>query len=192
MLRSWARNRNRASIDVFEWQYTTTAVYAQRQRRELDAFDIIIHVGQKSEELCLIAYIFTILRLISTIWRITGALCSEFKYLGHIISNNEHDDNDVLREVRAMFTRTNILARRFSSCSVSVKTVLFRSYCICFYGMELWKCYSSSTVNRLRSCYIKCMKLFFNYSKYYSVTDVDQTATTKFRYSNMCAILRHF
>jgi len=96
----------------------------------------------------------------------------EFKYLGHIISNNERDDNDVLREVRAMFTRTNILARRFSSCSVSVKTVLFRSYCICFYGMELWKCYNLSTVNRLRSCYIKCMKLFFKYSKYYSVTDM--------------------
>ena len=93
----------------------------------------------------------------------------EFKYLGHIIStgNNERDDNDVFREVRAMFTRTNILARRFSSCSVSVKTVLFRSYCVCCYGMELWKCYSLSTVNRLRSCYIKCMKLFFNYSKYY-------------------------
>ena len=32
----------------------------------------------------------------------------EFKYLGHIISYNERDDNDVLREVRAMFTRTNI------------------------------------------------------------------------------------
>jgi len=94
------------------------------------------------------------------------------KYLGHIISNNERDDNDVFREVRAMFTRTNILARRFSCCSVSVKTVLFRSYCICFYGMELWKCYSLSTVNRLRSCYIKCMKLFFKYSKYYSVTDM--------------------
>jgi len=94
------------------------------------------------------------------------------KYLGQIISNNERDDNDVFREVRAMFTRTNILARRFSCCSVSVKTVLFRSYCICFYGMELWKCYSLSTVNRLRSCYIKCMKLFFKYSKYYSVTDM--------------------
>ena len=48
----------------------------------------------------------------------------EFKYLGHIISNNERDENDVVREVRAMFTRTNILARRFSSCSVSVKSLI--------------------------------------------------------------------
>ena len=38
---------------------------------------------------------------------------SEFKYLGHFITNNEHDDKDVLREVRAIFTHTNILACRF-------------------------------------------------------------------------------
>ena len=97
---------------------------------------------------------------------------NEFKYLGHIINNDERDDKDVLREVRAMFTRTNILARRFSLCSVSVKIALFRSFCICFYGMELWSCYTACAINRLRSCYIKCMKTFFKYSKYYSVTSM--------------------
>ena len=96
----------------------------------------------------------------------------EFKYLGHIINNDERDDKDVLREVRAMFTRTNILARRFSLCSVSVKISLFRSFCICFYGMELWSCYTACAINRLRSCYIKCMKTFFKYSKYYNVTSM--------------------
>ena len=46
---------------------------------------------------------------------------TEFKYLGHLITNDECDDKDILREVRAMFTRTNILARRFSLCSLPVK-----------------------------------------------------------------------
>ena len=36
-----------------------------------------------------------------------------------------------------MFTRTNILARRCSLCSVSVKIADLRSFCICF--ME-WNC----------------------------------------------------
>jgi len=31
-----------------------------------------------------------------------------FKYLGHIITNDERDDKDMSREVRAMFTHTNI------------------------------------------------------------------------------------
>jgi len=95
---------------------------------------------------------------------------SEFKYLGHFITNDEHDDKDVLCEVRAMFTHTNILARRFFSCSVSVKIVLFRTFCICFYGMKLWQRYNMCSINGLRSSYIRCMKLFFNYPKYYSVT----------------------
>jgi len=40
----------------------------------------------------------------------------EFKYLGHVIRNDECDDQDIQREIRAMFTHTNrpILARRFS------------------------------------------------------------------------------
>jgi len=36
--------------------------------------------------------------------------------------------------------------------------------------MELWQCYTKCSVNRLRSSYIRCMKIFFNYPKYYSVT----------------------
>jgi len=96
----------------------------------------------------------------------------QFKYLGHVISNEERDDDDILREVKAMFTHANILTRRFGACSVSVKIALFRSYCICFYGMELWKSYTMSAINRLRSCYVKCMKLFFNYPKYHSVTNM--------------------
>jgi len=89
----------------------------------------------------------------------------EFKYLGHFITNDEHNDKDVLREVRDMFTHTNILARRFFSCSVSVKIVLFRTLCICFYGMELRQRYNTCSINRLRSSYIRCMKLFVKYPK---------------------------
>ena len=97
---------------------------------------------------------------------------TEFKYLGHLITNDECDDKDILREVRAMFTRTNILTRRFSLCSLPVKIVLFRTFCICFYGMELWRCFTVCATNRLRSSYIRCMKLFFKYPKYCSVTSM--------------------
>ena len=47
-------------------------------------------------------------------------------------------------------------------CSVAVKTVLFKSFCMCFYGMELWKFYTVGAINRLRSCYIRCMKSFLD------------------------------
>ena len=38
---------------------------------------------------------------------------AEFKYLGHVINNSLTDDDDVKREMRNMFVRTNILLRQF-------------------------------------------------------------------------------
>ena len=92
----------------------------------------------------------------------------EFKYLGYIICYDEIDNKDVLREVHTLFTRANILARRFALCSIAVKSV--KSFCICFYGMELWKCFTAGALNRLRSCYIRCLETFFGYAKCHSVT----------------------
>jgi len=97
---------------------------------------------------------------------------SEFKYLGHIISNNMSDEKDIIREIRNLFFRTNLLARRFAACSFGVKIALFRSFCLCFYGIVLWSFYSKSIYNRMKSCYNKCMKSFFGYRKYFSVTSM--------------------
>jgi len=65
-----------------------------------------------------------------------GANCvkyvSDFRYLGHVIMDNFSDDGDIRREIRCMFTRCNMLRRRFYNCSMSVKLVLFKSFCLLF------------------------------------------------------------
>jgi len=38
---------------------------------------------------------------------------TEFKYLGHMITDNLTDDADMQREVRSLFVRINIIRRRF-------------------------------------------------------------------------------
>ena len=96
----------------------------------------------------------------------------QFKYLGHIISCNQRDDEDIQREIRNMFIRTNILTRRFSRCSIAVKVLLFKSFCLCLYDVALWSSYYISSINKFRSCYNKCMKLFFGYNLYASVTNM--------------------
>jgi len=83
-----------------------------------------------------------------------------FKYLGHMITNTQCDDDDVHREIRNLFTRTNILARRFAKCSVEVKVTLFKAYCISLYDAGLWSKYKMTTLNKLSSCYNKCLKVF--------------------------------
>ena len=58
------------------------------------------------------------------------AYVTSFKYLGHIIENDLSDDRDINREIKSLYTRTNILIRRFSRCSIGVKIKLFKTYCI--------------------------------------------------------------
>jgi len=54
-----------------------------------------------------------------------------FRCLGHIILSNRMDNDDIQREVRNLFMRTNMLLRLFIKSSRKVKLVLFRSYCVC-------------------------------------------------------------
>jgi len=79
---------------------------------------------------------------------------TEFRYLGHIISNTLADDSDICREIRNMYTRTNMLICRFNKCFTVVKIRLFRSYCICDYGAGLWSCYSKGSLHKIK---IHCM-----------------------------------
>jgi len=65
---------------------------------------------------------------------------------------------------------TNMLIRKFRKCSVAVKTNLFKSFCLCFYDIALWKTFNAGTMNKFRSCYNKCVKLFFGYRHVDSVT----------------------
>jgi len=95
----------------------------------------------------------------------------QFKYLGHILTNNLSDDADINREVRSMFVRCNILIRKFHSCSKLVKLKLFRSFCLCFYDIALWTSFHKSHLIKFRSCYNKCVKSFFGFRKYDSMTN---------------------
>jgi len=57
-----------------------------------------------------------------------GEFVKSFKYLGHMITATLADDLDTQREIRNMFTRTNILARRLAKWSTDVKIILFKAY----------------------------------------------------------------
>jgi len=94
------------------------------------------------------------------------------KYLGHAIDNKLHDDVDVYRELKCLFTRANILIWRFSRCSSEVKIRLFRSFCVCFYDIALWRHVKVTVLNKLWSVYVISMKMVFNFPKYSSVRNM--------------------
>ena len=44
------------------------------------------------------------------------------------------------------------------------------TYCLCLYDVALWVHYFSKSFDKFRSCYNRCLKLFFGYIRYDSVT----------------------
>jgi len=97
---------------------------------------------------------------------------SSFRYLGHIMCDSLCDNDDIKREIKNTFVRTNTLIRKFSKCSFDVKCILFRFYCLCLYDIALWYKYNLSCYNKFRSFYNKCIKSFFGYNRSYSLTQV--------------------
>ena len=63
---------------------------------------------------------------------------------------NVQDDDDMRRQMRTLYIRSNILIRTFYHCSNDVKLELFRSFCTSFYCCYLWTAYTKSTFNKLR------------------------------------------
>jgi len=96
----------------------------------------------------------------------------KFKYLGHVITSDLSDDADSHREIQNMFVRTNVLLRRYRKCSLSVKTLLFRFFCLCLYAIVLWKVFNNGTLAKLQFCYNNCLKLFFGFQRRDSLTQL--------------------
>ena len=96
----------------------------------------------------------------------------EFMYLGHIIYHDLKDDADIDREVRNMFFKANMLVPKFGKCSSAVKITLFKSFCLKLYDSALCCHYTTRALNRLQSCYNKCIKILFGYNRWFSVTQM--------------------
>jgi len=79
----------------------------------------------------------------------------------------------LIEKLRECLLEKSILLIIFAKCTRLVKLRLFRSYCLCFYGISLWTNFSVASHKKFRSCYDKCMNImFFGYCKYASVTQM--------------------
>ena len=75
------------------------------------------------------------------------------KYLGHLLTNDAKDDEDMMRHLRYLYTVGNSIIRRFYFCSRLVKLKLFKAYCMNIYTGHLWINYKQATYNKIRTAY---------------------------------------
>jgi exonuclease III len=95
---------------------------------------------------------------------------SKFKYLGHWVTDDLCDNNDIERERRSLSIRCNTLARRFVRCTVSVKATLFKAYCQSFYTCGLWTNYTQSVYGALRVQYNNAFRVLMRLPRFCSAS----------------------
>ncbi|CAG9129821.1 unnamed protein product [Plutella xylostella] len=95
---------------------------------------------------------------------------TEFKYLGHVVTETLVDDLDMERERRALAVRSNMLARRFARCTRQVKLTLFRAYCQSFYTCSLWVNYTRRAYSALRVQYNNALRIVLGLPRFCSAS----------------------
>jgi hypothetical protein len=90
----------------------------------------------------------------------------KIKYLGHIITSNFDDNDDVANQIRALYIRSNGIVRRFKNCNVTVKKRIFETFCYSCYGAGLWFNYSNTVFSKLRVAYNDSFRFLFNIPRY--------------------------
>ena len=75
------------------------------------------------------------------------------KYLGYMFSSNNSDDNEMLRQMRLLYCRTNRLFRMFNKCSKHVLIEMCRSFCTTFYCPYFRIVHKKNTFSKIRVAY---------------------------------------
>ena len=96
---------------------------------------------------------------------------NEVKYLGHLFCCSLKDDRDIQQQTRALYARANSLIRNFINCSLQCKILLFKSFCTCIFGCNLWHDFSNTVFKKLCVAYNKCIRVLFNLPSICSISE---------------------
>jgi exonuclease III len=116
----------------------------------------------------------------------------KLKYLGHVLTPDLKDNEDIERERRALSVRANMLARRFARCSREVKITLFRAFCTSFYTCCLWANYTQKAYGALRVQYNNAFRVLLRLPRFCSASGMFAEAGVDCFYATMrkrCASL---
>ena len=82
-------------------------------------------------------------------------------HLGHHLSYNLSDDEDINRKCHDFLKKANILLVNFKFCSPSTLTFLFRSFCLSLYGCALWRL-DSKSISTIEIAFNKVLRRIWN------------------------------
>ena len=114
------------------------------------------------------------------------SIVKEHRYLGILLQNNQNDEDDMKRHVKAIYSRGNILVDRFRNCSTNVKNYLFRAYCSNAYGCQLWATYRKPMYQKVKVAYNDVYRKLLNIRRGESIS----TVYVSHNIDSFCVLLR--
>ena len=120
----------------------------------------------------------------------------EFRYLGHVMTADCRDDNDIKKQFTRQNLVGNMLVRKFSFAPINSKIQLFKSYCYPIYGCDLWRYSYQNSSRKLTVSFSDTFKRLINVPRYTSSslafatnsTDHINVVFSKFAYSLMSRV----
>lgn len=90
---------------------------------------------------------------------------NKFKYLGHFISDDLSDKDDIERQRKKLYAQGNSIIRKFHMCTLETKLVLFNTYCSSMYTVQLWTKYTQTAISKLYTAYHNILKSLIGVNK---------------------------
>ena len=94
------------------------------------------------------------------------------KYLGYMFSSNNNDDNEMLRQMRLLYCRSNRLFRMFNKYSKNVLIKLCRSFCTTLYCPYSWTVHKKATFSKIRVAYINVYRKLLGFCRHSSASEM--------------------
>ena len=80
------------------------------------------------------------------------------------------DNDDISRQMRCIYSRGNVLIKKFAICSDDVKARLFKAYCSSFYCSQLWCSYNTACFTKLQTSYNRVLRNLFKLERQCSIS----------------------
>ena len=76
------------------------------------------------------------------------------------------------RQLRSLYCRSNVVARKFYLCSAQVKCFLFKAYCGNMYCSSLWANASKKITAKLNMAYNNSLRIILHYERRCSASNM--------------------
>ena len=86
---------------------------------------------------------------------------TRYIYLGAVLTSDLTDDVDVHKQIRWLYSRANMLAKKFAKYTHETKLNVFRVYCGNTYYRQLWPCIKTQQFNKLKVAYNNSFRIVF-------------------------------